>query len=757
MFKKILIFLICLTTFNSLFANSELPFTDINNNDELYEDLLTLYKNNILKKTSDNKFHPDSPIQRDEFVGIVVWVGCKDCLNPLPEDILKYTLPPFPDVTKLNPYFYCISIAKDKWMTQGYILDNTWKHTCDNWEIFTTSPFCPNNKITRIEAATILLRSANLWNDELNTNITKWNDIVDVDNKWYWFAKKAIEIGLIKINSERKIFPNENITRREFVHMAVKIFSLNLCTLKDNSRSDFSSEIKIFDKTSQESCTKTWQVSDFSNKNEKIYDFFGYTEKVWDFEYSWEFTNNRTNEIKIMSWKCLDNFEFSSYWERIIKLVIKDKKTLETSTSYSQINIVNNSWTPNNWINVTINADPLITETFSNINFNSIVKWWSWELNYSWSFWDWTISEEKNPTHKYQNDWVYTVILKVTDENWNTWISQINVEINKWLDTDNDWIKDKNDLCPQVKWSKLNNWCPNIAEYTNNWNTPNNSWSTNIDWEKNNNITWDIKIFDNDNPNSCIWWWEESHFSDTNESIFDFYWYTETKWNFEYIWEFKNVSTNEVITASWKCLNNYDLISKWKWIVKLIIKDKDTWISQIMESQITISNNNNIGLSVNANVDKLSWIYPSNHKFNSIVYGWIWEKTYKWNFGDWETSSEKNPEHIYKKPWYYNAILTVIDSKWNKWTSNLKILITEKWMNDNNSSQTKNTMSACIQKLSNWNWIIEWLLVCNSCPCIYNINFLASIRNCDILFPAITNPSKDKIYSRWPLFEVMPK
>jgi hypothetical protein len=49
-------------------VNAGFPFTDVKESDELYKDLSLLYKNNVIKDTPDNKFHPDSLMTRDEFL-----------------------------------------------------------------------------------------------------------------------------------------------------------------------------------------------------------------------------------------------------------------------------------------------------------------------------------------------------------------------------------------------------------------------------------------------------------------------------------------------------------------------------------------------------------------------------------------------------------------------------------------------------------------------------------------------------------------
>lgn len=481
--KKLLIFLILLTFFgiNSSYAQTlDFPFNDIKTTDELYSDLNLLYKNNVIKAPLDNLFYPDKLIPRDELLSIVVWVWCKECINPSVEDFLKYDISPFIDVNKIlkgwiiNPYYYCIAIWKADWITQWYLLNDKWQFTCENNSTFSSSPFCPSNNTTRIEAATILLRTAKIWNDELNSAIDKTFPIADIDDRWYWFAKKWIEIWLIKKDKDNKIFPNESITRREFVHMAAKIFGMNFCefkkinliNLEDNATNWISWDIRIFDKQTVNSCTSNSPESKFTNSSETTYDLTAYTESVWDFEYSWELTNITTWEIKKTSWKCLNDYNFVTDGKWIIKLTITDKKSWKSATSYSQITVNKTNTKTNSWnISVSINANPLMWDSPLPVDFTSIVWWTVGTVIYLWDFWDWTSGIWPNPNHIYQSEWIYNVVLRIIDENWNSWIAELVVQVVKNLDTDKDGLKDKLDSCPQVAWPIANKWCPYVDEY----------------------------------------------------------------------------------------------------------------------------------------------------------------------------------------------------------------------------------------------------------------------------------------------------
>jgi hypothetical protein len=95
-------------------ASYELPFTDVAETDDYYGDLVNLYQRGIIADNPSKRFNPNSLMNRDDFVAIVVGVSCKNCLSPSFEDILKYTALPFTDFERKNQNFYCVSYAKEK-------------------------------------------------------------------------------------------------------------------------------------------------------------------------------------------------------------------------------------------------------------------------------------------------------------------------------------------------------------------------------------------------------------------------------------------------------------------------------------------------------------------------------------------------------------------------------------------------------------------------------------------------------------------
>jgi hypothetical protein len=65
------------------------------------------------------------------------------------------------------------------------------------------------------------------------------------------------------------------------------------------------------------------------------------------------------------------------------------------------------------------------------------------------------------------------------------------------------------------------------------------------------------------------------------------------------------------------------------------------------------------------------------------------------------------------------------------------------------------TTSNCVSPVSGSS--IFWKAQCNSCPCDFTLQFLANIRQCDEIFPAIVSPDATEIFSRWEVYLVPKK
>ena len=260
-----------------------------------------------------------------------------------------------------------------------------------------------------------------------------------------------------------KIYPNEYITKREFVKMAERFFTINLCELKDGGNSDFASDIHVVDKTS--ACSVNSPATTFPNTSENTYSFIpevsttasGYT-------YEWEFVNSDTKEKKTETSQNLCSYTLPSSGIWIVKLTVRDKNG-NTSISYSQVSVTSSSAskTP---LSVDISAKPLVSPIGIAVGFDSKISGGVGPYEYRWSFGDGDLAKTSTSTHTYSEKGVYTVTLVVTDSQGNHAYSSLNVEVYENADIDGDGILNNEDLCPTVYGIKELAGCPRVDEFS---------------------------------------------------------------------------------------------------------------------------------------------------------------------------------------------------------------------------------------------------------------------------------------------------
>lgn len=445
--------LACLSLVSSAFA-ADLPFTDVKKTDTYYEAVRSLYDAHVIIDNGDHLFRGESLMTRDFYVSLAVWVGCKKCATPSIDDIIRYQVSPFIDLSKTNPYYYCIAYAKEENITQWYILDASGKAACENGSSYTSNPFCADNSISRIEANAILLRRAKLWDDTLNTSITSRTlPLPDVSNYWYGYAKKWIDIGILSVKKDGTIGQDEKITRWEFALMAAKILEFTQCQTKtvDNTM-EWAIGIVGADGSS------LWKTT--IQKDESFFLIPLTSTGTW--EYTWKATNPITWETITWTGAKL-SWDIFWAWSWVVELSIIDPISRNVvSQPTTTINVVDSSTPAETPPSVIIQADPLVTKLDKPVDFSSIVQWVQSGAIYRWDFGDGNGSTSSwNTSHTYTTPGVYTATLTVTDPvTGKTGQSSVIIRVTEWRDTDGDGIDDAIDLCPYVYGSIDNNWCP---------------------------------------------------------------------------------------------------------------------------------------------------------------------------------------------------------------------------------------------------------------------------------------------------------
>ncbi len=758
-FKYLIWFVVMTFSINPAFAwNIESVFTDIKNDYKYYDELQYLYDKWVFIPDTNNKFNPQSTLQRDEFVWSVLEISCDKCIHPNSSInyVLKYqdSKDVFYDITKSNPYFYCIAWAKEKKTVQWY-----WaSYTCSNWTTKAWSvPFCPENSIQRQEAIAVLLRNANILTLE-QANAIKYNSFEP-------YLQKALETQLtitktnwtqvtyklLEKDANWNTYPEQYITKEEFLKMSFIIAKIWPCSVSTNSESSIAWDLNIYDK----SCDKTKTNCEPSAIKDPsgTYDFkaeINTTCAKWVKQYKWIFYNASKQIIKELTWEYVDNYTLweSGLWN--VRMIAEDNCGGVTE-SYSTIYV----WDKTNNISTDIVADPIYWAWPLTVNFSNITSGCNEWCTYLWDFKDGNTSTLSNPINTFTKAWTYEVMLTVQDKYWNKATSLVSIKVS----------------------------------------SDSSIWSQIIVYDKNCDST----------KTNCT----KSDLTD-QKWTYDYYADVETTclaWIKSYNWQFFHVVSNTTKNYYTQYLDNISLELNWTRTVTLNVFDN---CSRKTTSMSTIENNIvwDTKPSVEIIANPIYWTWPLTVDFDSIVSNCKNNCSYLWDFKDWTTSTESNPKHTFPNPWAYIVDVVITDENWDKAVAKVTInVISDKcvWENCNKDTDRDwiiDSQDSCIYVEwvieNNWcpildakcsidtdckQWYscdlksktctakvdadliwtciypINWSSVfgnstCNTCPCEYDLNFQATLRKCDIVLPAIVSPDWKQIYSAWKAYQI---
>jgi hypothetical protein len=272
---------------------------------------------------------------------------------------------------------------------------------------------------------------------------------------------------------------------------------------------------------------------------------------------------------------------------------------------------------------------------------------------------------------------------------------------------------------------------------------------------------------------------------ESSEDVFDFNsvvkgvcekWIDKDNW---YIWRFVSEETWIQIKRYWKFIDNYKFLEPWKYKVFLRVTDKcwNTW--ETYNSLVILVDEIDLKVSIEAN--PIIWNWPLEVDLRWIVNGWKWPFEYKWDFWDWSFWKWENIKHVFVGKWVYEVLLTIIDSNLNTSTATVLIKVLDNicsndfdsdlvndcldecplvnWTEENKwcpifiKEEVSYSVWKCLEEQNN-SWYIFWNVICSSCPCSNSIDFRATLRECDIVIPAITSVDEKDIFSRWKVFQI---
>ena len=430
----------------------------------------------------------------------------------------------------------------------------------------------------------------------------------------------------------------------------------------------------------------------------------------WDYTYEWDFWDGSSSTGETTDHLYDDPGVYT------VTLTVTD---WEWNTWTSTITIVVTDWNSEEnesslWVE--INASPLDWDTNTTRDFEAEVEWWDWDYTYEWDFWDGSSWTWENTDHVYDDLGVYTVILTVTDWEWNTWTSTVTIVV-----TDEDGNDETNSL-----WVSMNitprewgvqtvRWFEGIVEwwngdYTYEWDFWDNSNSTGentnhlyestwvyevtlvvTDWEWNKGqATWDLTVTWDDwdialgikvLPSTTLFIWEIFNF----KSIVEWW-----DWEYAYNWDLGDWTKSDYKNADHK----YE--DEWWYTVWLEVKDwswykKKTSVSVTVEKKKIILDWINVDFVANPFTVNVWMII----EFDSTVSNGGPNYYYSWDF--WNSlwiSSIDDPQYSYNTSWTYRISLSVTDDDWREGSKTATVIVVDE--------------DVCIEWTdSDWDWISD--------------------------------------------------
>lgn len=695
-FIFLVFFWIFFQTVQADFIPVEDVFSDIDKNYKYYKELQELYNRWMVVPESDGKFHPEKLLERDEFVGISMEVICKKCIQPNTEDYFyetytgKYV---FFDINESNRYFYCIAEADALDYVRGYNVDYVCENgTSKSWE----RPFCPDNRITKEEAYAVIMRNSKIWTIQDNESLIA--SIV----AWWSYDAISDDVGPKNLDGTPYTFYGYFKKALEY-------------------------ELVEYDADWQASVYKLLQKQD-----NKIYPKKYVTKE--EFLYL-AYVALKANNCEPPKWEV----------DIALKMEILDKSCNEVEKDFCQRSGLD---------------DPDDTYDFYPIPEWFCSDWIQDPEGYIWRFYNTSTWERFIKYGKYLEDiqlpspWIRRIYLRVIDNCWNT------VEIYSTIVVDS---------------------------------------STDDD------LDWEIIITD---PSCNESWWncDELQTCDTEGNICDI----DIPIDDGEVCEdgIKSYEWTITHTASWKTYNfttefvdDFYFNLPWEW--RIWVKVTDNCGNEVYETRKVFIGD--IGLNVTIYAVPIIGYAPLLIDFEWFASGGDGKYTYRWDFADGGTWFWKIIDHVFRREWIYLVKLFVKDGSGRSGDASVSIkALPLNCENDSDNDSVNDCDDLC--PLEVWNtanngcpvferkcwtncscppWYvcessdvpaclnsycrpvitanpclfdprqdtIFWNIMCNSCPCNRFLDFLASVRKCDVLFPAITSPNSTEIYSRGDVYE----
>jgi len=620
-------------------------------------------------------------------------------------------------------------------------------------------------------------------------------------------------LTLLELDESGNVNPQKQITKQDFLRMSYIALKSNSCS--EIGWSELALKILVWDKVCEEWGSSECTPSDLEDP-EDTYDFepeVDGTCESWIDDptwYIWRFQNIATGEQEIKYGRYVDNHFLSLPGEWRIYLRVTDT-CWNSSEVYSTI-FVPREDTPietENTIDVDIDIydddctptsiceeidfypidddDPEIIDIDGDVETTCPIG----IITYRWTL---THSETWN-VYNYNWEYIDDVLLGFTGE----WIIRLDVVDwcgQTWDETDTYIVPERDNEDRIINYIDID-----IDVYDDDCNLI--EWCTEINIDSSQGWRIDCSI-----ENLCdeiqfeSWETDGDDIYDLHETVVT----TCTIAGFTYDWEIRRENSNEQYRFTTAYIDNFNFLNSWVWQIFLTVTDACN--QQASEGMTYIVRDDSDAINVSIIANPILWYEDLEVDFRAIVSWWTRPYTYEWDFWDtWEWFSQ-NLSHIYLNDSAYRVLLTATDINGLSGSATTVIVVLDRdsceqdvdwdwvpdcddpcpivpWVESNsgcpifetpcgNDCWCEEWYSCSIQDsltCSTWVclpnfkpkttclytpdlWAIYGNAVCSSCPCDNNLDFLADVRRCDLIFPAITSPDAREIYSQWNIWQV---
>ncbi len=185
----------------SKFVVASFPFDDVMSDYWAYSNIATSYNQNILIGISETKFAPKMPVSRAMLAAIMYRIAKG-------EEADAYSQ--FKDVNSSSWYAKYVVWARKNNIIKGY--DGVY--------------FGPDDNITREQMVTVIYRYLKKSTNLSDTKLSKYADAKDVSGYAIEPMKWALEQGIIKGVSEKRLSPKTNVTRAQMATFIKRLLYL---------------------------------------------------------------------------------------------------------------------------------------------------------------------------------------------------------------------------------------------------------------------------------------------------------------------------------------------------------------------------------------------------------------------------------------------------------------------------------------------------------------------------------------------------